>query len=96
MLTRMFGRARTYLALAALTALALVVAPTGPAFAAVDTMTVNMALFGGAPTYRASGFIYGLSQNASTPATSSAFRHSHPAPVPRLIRIENGCLELLG
>lgn len=31
-------------------------------------MTVDMALSGGAPTYRDSGFIYGLSQNASAPA----------------------------
>jgi len=33
-----------------------------------ETVTINFALNGGAPTYRASGFIYGLSTNASTPA----------------------------
>ena len=71
MLTRMFGRGRTYLALAALITLALLVQPSGPAFAAADTMTVNMALFGGTPTYRASGFIYGVSQNASSPPLST-------------------------
>jgi hypothetical protein len=31
-------------------------------------MTVDMSTYGGAPTYRASGFIYGLSQNGATPA----------------------------
>jgi len=36
--------------------------------AANETVTVNFALNGGAPSYRASGFIYGLSQNATTPA----------------------------
>src|ERR1041384_2504147 len=41
-----------------------------PAAAQVDTMTVDMGLFGGAPTYRASGFIYGLSQDASRPVQS--------------------------
>jgi hypothetical protein len=43
---------------------------TGTALAATENMTVNFALFGGTPTYRASGFIYGLSQNAASPATS--------------------------
>jgi hypothetical protein len=38
--------------------------------AANETVSVNFALNGGAPTYRASGFIYGLSQDGSTPATS--------------------------
>jgi hypothetical protein len=41
-----------------------------PAHAQVDTMTIDMGLFGGAPTYRASGFIYGLSQDATRPAQS--------------------------
>jgi hypothetical protein len=67
----MFRRVRTYLALVCLVTIALLVQPTGPAFAAADTMTVNMALFGGAPTYRASGFIYGVSQNASSPSLST-------------------------
>jgi hypothetical protein len=51
-------------------AVAVLVQPTGAAYAAADTMTVNMALNGGTPTYRDSGFIYGLSQSASTPALS--------------------------
>jgi len=42
-----------------------------PAHAANETVTVNFALNGGTPTYRASGFIYGVSQNAATPATSN-------------------------
>src|SRR6202521_948635 len=41
-----------------------------PAYAAADSVTIDMSNFGGAPTYRASGFIYGLSQNATTPAQS--------------------------
>ena len=41
-----------------------------PAYAQVDTMTIDMGLFGGAPTYRASGFIYGLSQDATRPVQS--------------------------
>lgn len=38
-----------------------------PAHAADETVTVNFALNGGTPTYRASGFIYGLSADASQP-----------------------------
>src|ERR1043166_4090621 len=41
-----------------------------PAHAQVDTMTIDMGLFGGGPTYRASGFIYGLSQDATRPVQS--------------------------
>ena len=47
-----------------------VLARPAPVRAQVDTMTVDMGLFGGAPTYRASGFIYGLSQDAARPAPS--------------------------
>jgi hypothetical protein len=70
MLKRMGARTRSYLALIALISLALIATPAGPAQAAVDGMTVNMSLYGGAPTYRASGFIYGLSQSAATPAST--------------------------
>jgi hypothetical protein len=55
---------------AAVVVAALVLQPAGPASAAVDSMTITMATSGGTPTYRASGFIYGLSQNGSTPSTS--------------------------
>jgi hypothetical protein len=37
------------------------------AFAANETVSVNFASSGGTPTYRASGFIYGLSADASQP-----------------------------
>src|SRR4051812_15602209 len=47
-----------------------VLARPAPAHAQADTMTVDMGLFGGAPTYRASGFIYGLSQDATRPQQS--------------------------
>src|SRR6266545_160786 len=38
-----------------------------PASAADETVSINFALNGGTPTYRATGFIYGLSQDASQP-----------------------------
>jgi hypothetical protein len=47
---------------------AVLVRWSAPAHAQVDTMTIDMGLFGGAPTYRASGFIYGLSQDATRPS----------------------------
>src|SRR5262249_8953728 len=47
-----------------------VLARPAPAHAQADTMTIDMGLFGGAPTYRASGFIYGLSQDATRPQQS--------------------------
>ena len=43
------------------------VTPVSPPTA---TMTVNFALFGGTPTYRASGFIYGISPNGAAPSQS--------------------------
>jgi hypothetical protein len=69
MRTGISGKARVYLIACIVAAVALLI-PPGAAYAAVDGMTINMALSGGSPTYRASGFIYGLSQNASTPALS--------------------------
>lgn len=54
--------------LGALLILALSAQSVLPALAAADTVSVNFALNGGSPTYRATGFIYGLSQDASTPA----------------------------
>jgi hypothetical protein len=57
------------LALGSLAVLALSTAPglVAPADAADETVAVNFAQSGGAPTYRASGFIYGLSVDASQP-----------------------------
>lgn len=66
----MLKRMGRLLAVPVLLVLALVVQPAAPAFAAVDTMTVDMATYGGTPTYRASGFIYGISQNGSAPSSS--------------------------
>ncbi len=42
--------------------------PTPPA--AKDAVTLDMAVTGGAPTYLASGFIYGLSEDGTQPPTS--------------------------
>jgi hypothetical protein len=42
----------------------------GPAQPTADTVTINFASTGGPPTYRASGFIYGLSENGVSPAPS--------------------------
>jgi hypothetical protein len=70
MSSRIVKGARIYLAVLIAVAGALLVQPARSAYAAADAMTVNMALFGGAPTDRASGFIYGLSQNATTPSVS--------------------------
>lgn len=55
------------LAAVALVASALV-SLAGPARAADESISVNFAATGGAPTYRASGWIYGMSENASAPA----------------------------
>jgi len=52
---------------------AVVVASTSllaasPVAAADETITVNFSIAGGSPTYRASGWIYGMTENASAPA----------------------------
>ena len=50
-------------------ALAVSVAGTAHlAYAADESITVNFAAAGGTPTYRASGWIYGMTENASGPA----------------------------
>jgi hypothetical protein len=66
----MSHRLGRWLAASAAAVLALVAQPASPALAAVDSMTVDMSTYGGTPTYRASGFIYGLAQNGSTPSAS--------------------------
>lgn len=54
---------------AALAAGALVAAfLTTPAQAADESISVNFSVAGGTPTYRASGWIYGMTENASAPA----------------------------
>ncbi len=39
-------------------------------YAAGEVVTINLAVFGGAPTYRASGFIYGIAQDGSQPGNT--------------------------
>ena len=61
---------RSSLVVGVLVAFGVLARSPTPAFAQVDTMTIDMGLSGGAPTYRASGFIYGLSQDATRPVQS--------------------------
>lgn len=56
-----------HLALGALVAASLLTT-SAPAQAADESITVNFSVAGGAPTYRASGWIYGMTENASAPA----------------------------
>jgi hypothetical protein len=49
-------------------AAASLIAVTTPAHAADESITVNFSAASGAPTYRASGWIYGMTENASAPA----------------------------
>ena len=63
-------RLQTSAGLTALVSLVLLVQPAAPSYAAVDGVTVDMTAYGGAPTYRASGFIYGVSPNGATPSQS--------------------------
>lgn len=44
------------------------VSPAPPAQAADESISVNFSVAGGSPTYRASGWIYGMTENASAPA----------------------------
>jgi hypothetical protein len=44
------------------------ISPTPITYAAADTVTIDFATTYGAPTYRASGFIYGLSEDGTQPA----------------------------
>jgi hypothetical protein len=55
-------------ALVASLALAGGVVATGPAQAADEAISVDFATAGGSPTYRASGWIYGMTENAAAPA----------------------------
>jgi hypothetical protein len=54
-------------ALLAVVALSMQLASIAPVLAANETVSVNFASSGGTPTYRASGFIYGLSADGSQP-----------------------------
>ena len=59
-----------WLLLSALASLLLLTQALSPAFAD-DTVTVDMGSLSGAPTYRASGFIYGISQDGSQPPNAT-------------------------
>jgi hypothetical protein len=60
------GRGRGVVALLAITASLL--APGLPAQAADESISVDFSVAGGSPTYRASGWIYGMTEDASGPA----------------------------
>jgi hypothetical protein len=60
-------RAPRLLAVALSLAVAISVSAAGPALAADESISVNFATAGGAPTYRASGWIYGMTENGSAP-----------------------------
>ncbi|MEV7970573.1 ricin-type beta-trefoil lectin domain protein [Sphaerisporangium sp. NPDC088356] len=57
----------TVLSVGALVAASLITT-AGPAQAADQSIAVNFSSAGGSPTYRASGWIYGMTENASAPA----------------------------
>jgi hypothetical protein len=56
------------LAVGVLAAAALLTAAAPAAHAADESITVNFSVAGGAPGYRASGWIYGMTENAAGPA----------------------------
>jgi hypothetical protein len=59
-----------WLLLSASVSLLLLTQSPSPAFAD-DTVAVDLGLLSGAPTYRASGFIYGISQDGSQPPNAT-------------------------
>ncbi|GLX05004.1 cellulose binding domain-containing protein [Microbispora sp. NBRC 16548] len=63
------GRRRGLAALFSAAALVAgsVVATAAPAQAADESITVNFSVAGGSPTYRASGWIYGMTENGANP-----------------------------
>src|SRR5689334_11933748 len=60
-------RIRSVIAACALAVTGLVV-PAAPALAADEAITVNFATTGASPAYRASGWIYGMTENGTGPA----------------------------
>ncbi|GAB3891202.1 RICIN domain-containing protein [Kibdelosporangium lantanae] len=65
--TRRWRGKAALLAAGALAAVS-VMTPAGPAQAADESISVNFATTGGSPTHRASGWIYGMTEDASAPA----------------------------
>jgi len=53
-----------------ITASAVVTLTATPAAAADESISVNFAVAGGSPTYRASGWIYGMTENGSNPPSN--------------------------
>src|SRR4051794_10640109 len=51
----------------ALLIVAVVAVPATPAWAADESLSVNFSSSAGTPTYRASGWIYGMTEDASGP-----------------------------
>ncbi|WP_319019094.1 ricin-type beta-trefoil lectin domain protein [Microbispora sitophila] len=68
-LSRRHSRRRGLAALfsAAALVVASVLATAAPAQAADESITVDFSVAGGSPTYRASGWIYGMTENAAAP-----------------------------
>ncbi|MBB2740363.1 UNVERIFIED_ORG: hypothetical protein FHR35_000183 [Microbispora rosea subsp. rosea] len=68
-LSRRHGRRRGLAAFFSAAALVAgsVVATAAPAQAADESITVNFSVAGGSPTYRASGWIYGMTENGANP-----------------------------
>jgi hypothetical protein len=60
-------RLAAYLAIGLLIAASLIASAPPPAQAADESITVDFAVTGGTPTYRASGWIYGMTEDASGP-----------------------------
>ncbi|MDR8411867.1 lectin [Nonomuraea sp. 3-1Str] len=67
--SRRRGRRRRLAALLSIGALvaASVLSSAGPAQAADESISVNFSVAGGSPTHRASGWIYGMTENGSGP-----------------------------
>ncbi|MEV4140994.1 RICIN domain-containing protein [Dactylosporangium sp. NPDC049742] len=59
---------RTFLTTVALAVAAATLTVATPANAADESISVNFSVAGGSPTYRASGWIYGMTENAAGPA----------------------------
>ena len=61
------GRSLVAVLAAAVVTVAATVALVQPAYAADESISVNFAAAAGTPTYRASGWIYGMTENAANP-----------------------------
>ncbi|WP_442935258.1 RICIN domain-containing protein [Micromonospora sp. CPCC 206061] len=64
------GRGRVAILAAAVLTVGAMVGVAPPAYAADESISVNFSVASGTPTYRASGWIYGMTENASGPPDS--------------------------